>query len=147
MIGNNYIQSFNIFCDIPAPTPTPLLLSVTQQVSSWIIKVPTNVTAVEGSCVVVPCHTQPHFRVIWYKNDSIYYPKVYDRFYPDTVEDQFRGRTSIVGEAMEGNCTLKIDDVRRADHNVQIYVWINPITESYQTFHRQLVTIVVGKCL
>ncbi|XP_076004647.1 myelin-associated glycoprotein-like [Genypterus blacodes] len=118
---------------------------VTKQLSGWTINVPTKVTATEGSCVVVPCHTQPHLRVIWYMYDSKDYPKVYDKYYPDTVEDQFRGRTSLVGEAMEGNCSLKIDDVRRDDNNVQIYVWINPISESYQAFLPQLVTIIVEK--
>ncbi|XP_078143151.1 sialic acid-binding Ig-like lectin 5 [Centroberyx gerrardi] len=122
------------------------ILVVQQQVSSWIIKVPTVVTALEGSCVEVPCHTQRHRRVIWYQYDSLYYPKVYDGLSPHTVEGQFRGRTSVLGNAAEGNCTLRINRVRGADNNLQVYVWINPDEKPSQKFHQQIVTIrVVGR--
>ncbi|XP_036931335.1 myelin-associated glycoprotein-like isoform X3 [Acanthopagrus latus] len=117
--------------------------SVLQQVRGWVISVPKTVTAVEGSCVVVPCQTQPHSRVIWYKYHNTVYPVVYDGHSPHKVEDQFEGRTSVVGKATEGNCTLKINDVRSADNNIKVYVWINPDSKSTQKFHHQTVTISV----
>ena len=121
-------------------------ISVLQQVRGWDITVPKTVTAVEGSCVVVPCHTKPHSRVKWYQYHATKYPVVYDRDQPHKVEHQFRGRTSVVGKAADGNCTLVINDVRRTDNNIQVYVWINPDSVSTQKFYLQTVTIsVIGK--
>uniref|UniRef100_A0A8C4DKF0 Ig-like domain-containing protein n=1 Tax=Dicentrarchus labrax TaxID=13489 RepID=A0A8C4DKF0_DICLA len=119
-------------------------ISVLQQVRSWSITLPKTVTAVEGSCVVVPCQTQPHSRVIWYQYHDINYPVVFDGLHPHATVQQFKGRTSVLGKAAEGNCTLRINDVTRAD-NVQIYVWINPDSKTTQKFHYQTVTILVEK--
>uniref|UniRef100_A0A3B4U9F6 Immunoglobulin V-set domain-containing protein n=1 Tax=Seriola dumerili TaxID=41447 RepID=A0A3B4U9F6_SERDU len=91
-------------------------------VKSWIINVPTEITAVEGSCVVVPCQTQPHSQVNWYQYHTLHYPVVYDKLHPDKIEEQFRGRTSVQGNAADGNCTLMIDNVRGDDNNLQVYV-------------------------
>ncbi|KAM3613721.1 uncharacterized protein V6R79_004216 [Siganus canaliculatus] len=118
---------------------------VLQQYRSWTITVPRTVTAVEGSCVVVPCHTQNHSRVIWYQYHSVRYPVVYDGLDPRAVESKFRGRTSAPGEAKEGNCTLMIDNMRREDNKLQVYVWINPGTKANMKFHQQLVTINVER--
>uniref|UniRef100_A0A671Y1W9 Ig-like domain-containing protein n=1 Tax=Sparus aurata TaxID=8175 RepID=A0A671Y1W9_SPAAU len=118
-------------------------ISVLQQVRGWDITVPKTVTAVEGSCVVVPCHTKPHSRVKWYQYHATKYPVVYDRAQPHKVEHQFKGRTSVVGKAADGNCTLVINDVRRTDNNIQVYAWINPDSSSTQKFHLQTVTISV----
>lgn len=120
-------------------------ISVLQQVRSWKITVPQTVFAVEGSCVVIPCQTEQHERVIWYQYDNIHYPVVYDGAQPNSVEARFRGRTSVLGKAAEGNCSLKINKVQRADNYLKIYVWINPDHKQNQKFHHQIVTIVVGK--
>ncbi|XP_078027873.1 B-cell receptor CD22 isoform X1 [Epinephelus lanceolatus] len=120
-------------------------ISVLQQARSWTINVPTTITAVEGSCVVVPCKTQPHSQVTWYRYHSVIYPVVYDGHHPASVEDQFRGRTSVTGEAAEGNCTLVIDKVKSADNNLRVYVWIDPDSKSNQKFYDQTVTIIVER--
>ncbi|KAK1895078.1 Myelin-associated glycoprotein [Dissostichus eleginoides] len=120
-------------------------ISMLQQVISWSITVPNTVTAVEGSCVVVPCQTQPHSRVRWYQYHQMHYPVVYDGHLPNAVEKQFRGRTSILGEASEGNCSLMIDNVKTSDNNLKMYVWINPDSKSTQKFHHQTVTISVER--
>ncbi|XP_034095891.1 myelin-associated glycoprotein-like [Gymnodraco acuticeps] len=120
-------------------------ISMLQQVISWNINVPKTVTAVEGSCVVVPCQTKPHSRVIWYQYHTINYPVVYDGRRPNAVEKQFRGRTSILGEASEGNCSLMIDNVKTSDNNLRTYVWIDPDSDSTQKFHHQTVTISVER--
>ncbi|XP_020489160.3 myelin-associated glycoprotein isoform X1 [Labrus bergylta] len=118
--------------------------SVLQQVRSWNITVPKTVTAVEGSCAVVPCQTKAHVRVTWYQYSKMYYPVVYDR-YPPTVEQQFRGRTSVKGAATEGNCTLTIKNIRRTDNNLKVYVWINPDSITSQKFYDQTVTVYVER--
>ncbi|KAK9514173.1 hypothetical protein VZT92_027659 [Zoarces viviparus] len=116
-----------------------------QQVRSWSITVPTTVTAVEGSCVVVPCQTQSHSQVAWYRYHDIHYPVVYDGRNPTKVDNQFRGRTSVLGKAAEGNCTLMIDNVKKADNNLLVYVWINPDSKPAQKFYQQTVTIIVER--
>uniref|UniRef100_A0A672G0A5 Ig-like domain-containing protein n=1 Tax=Salarias fasciatus TaxID=181472 RepID=A0A672G0A5_SALFA len=101
-------------------------ISVVQQANIWVINTPTTVTAVEGSCVVVPCQTQPHYRVIWYQYHKINYPVVYDGLKPQTMEYQFSGRTSVPGDASEGNCSLLIANMKRNEHQLKVYAWINP---------------------
>lgn len=94
---------------------------------------------------MVPCQTEPHDRVIWYQYHNIKYPVVYDGSHPYNVEKQFRGRTTVLGEAAAGNCTLMIDNVMRADNSLRVYVWINPDSQTTQKFHGQAVTIFVGE--
>lgn len=92
---------------------------------------------------MVPCQTQSHSHVAWYKYQKTGYPVVYDKYNPGSAEPQFRGRTSVPGNATAGNCTLMIENARWDDNNVQVYVWIWP--ESKQRFYDQTVTIIVGK--
>lgn len=133
-------------------TPSSLCLlsphagvSIVQQVRGWTITMPKTVKAVEGSCAVVPCQTEPHSRVIWYQYHNTHYPVLYDGHRPFKVEDQFRGRTTVKGVAAEGNCTLTIYDMRREENYLQVYVWINPESKAPQRFYDQTVTIIVGK--
>ncbi|CAB1333503.1 unnamed protein product, partial [Coregonus sp. 'balchen'] len=111
----------------------------------WMVKVPNTVKAVDGSCVEISCHTAPHHRVIWYRYHSINYPKVYDGKGPTSVEASFRGRTSVPGNAAEGDCTLRFESVTLIDNNLQLFVWINPDELATQKFHHQIVRITVEK--
>ncbi|XP_059195069.1 myelin-associated glycoprotein-like [Centropristis striata] len=120
-------------------------ISTLQQLQSWTITLPTTISAVEGSCVVVPCQTQHHSRVVWYQYHNIHYPIVYDQHNPTRVENQFKGRTSVLGEAAKGNCTLMINNMKVEDNNLRIYVWINPDSTTNQKFHQQTVTIIVER--
>lgn len=99
--------------------------------------------AVDGSCVEVSCHTTPHHRVIWYLYHSFQYPKLYDGKEPTSVEDSFRGRTSVPGNSAKGDCTLRIESVTWRDNNLKLYVWINPDESATQKFHHQFVTITI----
>ncbi|KAJ8404986.1 hypothetical protein AAFF_G00329070 [Aldrovandia affinis] len=109
----------------------------------WNVEMPGSVNAVVGSCVVVPCQTSVHQRVIWYQYHSVKYPKVYDSQDPAGVIAQFRGRTSLLGMAREGNCSLRIEAVRPEDNGISLYVWINPDKKSKQKFYNQIVVIRV----
>ncbi|XP_034144606.1 sialic acid-binding Ig-like lectin 5 [Esox lucius] len=106
-----------------------------------MVKVPDTVMAVDGSCVEVSCQTAPHYRVIWYEYHSISYPKVYDGKDPASVGTNFKGRTS-VGNASEGDCTLRMERVTWTDDNLCLYVWINPEVEK-QKFYEQKIRIKV----
>ncbi|XP_035382010.1 myelin-associated glycoprotein-like isoform X4 [Electrophorus electricus] len=89
------------------------------------VRVPKSVTAIKGTCVVVPCSTTSHTYATWYKYQRSGYPPVYSKDTKDII-NQFRGRTSLLGNAMQGNCSLKIDNVRQEDGGISVYVWINP---------------------
>ncbi|KAK1784428.1 hypothetical protein P4O66_001580, partial [Electrophorus voltai] len=99
------------------------LLSCSCQCSK--VQVPKSVTAIKGTCVVVPCSTTSHTYATWYKYQRSGYPPVYSKDTKDII-NQFRGRTSLLGNAMQGNCSLKIDNVRQEDGGISLYVWINP---------------------
>uniref|UniRef100_A0A4W4E5K0 Ig-like domain-containing protein n=1 Tax=Electrophorus electricus TaxID=8005 RepID=A0A4W4E5K0_ELEEL len=89
------------------------------------VRVPKSVTAIKGTCVVVPCSTTSHTYATWYKYQRSGYPPVYSNDTKDII-NQFRGRTSLLGNATQGNCSLKIDNVRQEDGGISVYVWINP---------------------
>ncbi|XP_076868534.1 sialic acid-binding Ig-like lectin 5 [Brachyhypopomus gauderio] len=89
------------------------------------VKVPKSVTAIQGNCVVVPCRTGPHTHATWYKYQRSGYPTVYSTNTKDIIH-QFRRRTSLLGSSAQGNCSLKINNVRQEDHGISVYVWINP---------------------
>ncbi|KAG9283785.1 myelin-associated glycoprotein-like isoform X3 [Astyanax mexicanus] len=93
----------------------------------WDVQVPESVTAVEGSCVTLPCSTSPHSDVIWYLYRKSSYPIVYSRKTED-IRDDFRGRTSAPGSSSEGNCSLRIDRVRPDENELKLYPWIHPDT-------------------
>ncbi|XP_060717715.1 myelin-associated glycoprotein-like isoform X2 [Tachysurus vachellii] len=89
----------------------------------WEANVPKTVTAVRDSCVLVPCNTFPYSKVIWYKYKSVGYPVVYSNE-QSGIMDQFKGRTSVPGDAENGNCTLRINNVQTEDSEVDLYVWV-----------------------
>ncbi|KAG9283786.1 B-cell receptor CD22-like isoform X1, partial [Astyanax mexicanus] len=93
----------------------------------WDVKVPESVTAVEGSCVTLPCKTSSHSHVVWYWDITGRDPIVYSSNNGD-ITDNFRGRTSVPGDPAEGDCSLRIDRVRPEDNDKKLYPWIHPDT-------------------
>uniref|UniRef100_W5K4F0 Immunoglobulin domain-containing protein n=1 Tax=Astyanax mexicanus TaxID=7994 RepID=W5K4F0_ASTMX len=86
----------------------------------WDVLVPKSVTAVEGSCVTLPCSTSPHSDVVWYLYRKASSPIVYSRKTED-IRDDFRGRTSAPGSSSEGDCSLTIDRVRPDENDESLY--------------------------
>ncbi|KAG9283787.1 B-cell receptor CD22-like isoform X1, partial [Astyanax mexicanus] len=86
----------------------------------WDVKVPESVTAVEGSCVTLPCKTSSHSHVVWYWDITGRDPIVYSSNNGD-ITDNFRGRTSVPGDPAEGDCSLRIDRVRPEDNDKKLY--------------------------
>ncbi|KAG7469038.1 hypothetical protein MATL_G00124610 [Megalops atlanticus] len=111
---------------------------------SWKVEIPQEVSAVKGSCLLVPCQTSPHDRVVWYQYHTIKWLKVYDSRDPGGVEAQFKGRTSVVGNASEGNCSLRINAVRPADDSVRLYVWIYPEQDNKRLLGQTVTIKVLG---
>ncbi|XP_073340707.1 uncharacterized protein [Pagrus major] len=79
--------------------------------------VPYRFTALTGSCVVIPCTFQyqgdvPLTRGMWSKKTGgVIFHKA-----RSLVLDHFKGRTKILGDLTEGNCTLEIDDINSFDN-------------------------------
>ncbi|XP_072547729.1 uncharacterized protein [Salminus brasiliensis] len=76
------------------------------------------ITALTRSCVVIPCTFETgkedvtRLRGLWYnsKGEYVYHPGL------SNVMDNFKGRTELLGELDEKNCTLEIDDVQAHDN-------------------------------
>ncbi|XP_056457914.1 sialic acid-binding Ig-like lectin 14 [Gadus chalcogrammus] len=88
--------------------------------SSWTADIPSSITALIGSCVVIPCSFDyPHFVPkpstqfvgVWFdQNDSIIYHPVSSR-----MVESYRGRVSYLGDINGKNCTVMIDPVKESD--------------------------------
>ncbi|KAL4657678.1 hypothetical protein GN956_G5062 [Arapaima gigas] len=89
------------------------------QADRWRVQVPGTVSALQGSCVVVPCtFTYPGrerkrltFAGMWLTKDGVFV------YHPDAEEvaRRFRGRTSLAGDLGRSDCSLKIDHVQQND--------------------------------
>ncbi|XP_075462787.1 B-cell receptor CD22-like [Ascaphus truei] len=78
-----------------------------------------SITALKGSCVEIPCtFTRPkdtaEISVIWYFYRRRSYPQAFNNNNPSAVASQYRGRTSLVGNATN-SCSLRIEDFRTSD--------------------------------
>ncbi|XP_029115946.1 myelin-associated glycoprotein-like [Scleropages formosus] len=107
--------------------------------AQWSVTMPGHITALTGSCVIIPCqftcpwNYQPK-EVVWYQYVSYGYPLVYSKNKPGGVIEKFRYKTELVGNATEKNCSLKIKDVHSTQNQEKIYVWIDPDMISYRDY-------------
>ncbi|XP_061572558.1 sialic acid-binding Ig-like lectin 13 isoform X2 [Cololabis saira] len=97
-----------------------ICFKVTQtEASSWTARIPSSVTGLLGSCVVIPCSfnypdpqkTHPEFTGIWVNDADGYI------FHPQgsPMLQQYRGRTKLVGNIRDKNCSLKIERLQESD--------------------------------
>ena len=96
----------------------PWLISLFTALYELAAEVPYRFSALAGSCVVIPCsfpfqEDLPFTRGVWTKkrNGEVIYHNA-----QGDVADHFKGRTKIVGELNEGNCSLEIDDINPFDN-------------------------------
>ncbi|XP_033182279.1 sialoadhesin-like [Anabas testudineus] len=92
---------------------------VQTEASTWTATVPSSVQGIDGSCVVIPCsYNYPEsgkqitgYTGIWYKviEDVIYHKD------KNQIKQEFKGRTELVGDITQKNCSLKIDPLRQSD--------------------------------
>lgn len=88
----------------------------------WKVTVAKQLDALEGSCVVIPClFTHPHgnlptsrLRGTWYLS-NIPDHRIYDED-SDEIEEKFKGRTELLGQLGQNNCTLEIVKIKNFDY-------------------------------
>ncbi|XP_039626492.1 myelin-associated glycoprotein-like isoform X2 [Polypterus senegalus] len=122
----------------PGLAPLCLLLTaVCTNCQSWTLSVPHKISALQGSCVVVPCEvTYPgvpksanEVTTIWYKNSD-------KKF--NSKEQVVRWKE--IGDIERRNCTLEIDQVENADAG-QLQFRIEVKNVNSYSFKENLVTM------
>ncbi|KAJ8289775.1 hypothetical protein GJAV_G00005190 [Gymnothorax javanicus] len=94
--------------------------------NSWTAEIPQTITALLGSCVVVPCkfnypnpgRESPHLKGIWHMRNSeqlIYHPD------SSSVMEKYRGRTNLIGDLGLKNCSLRINLLEKTDNGPFIF--------------------------
>ncbi|CAJ1061623.1 uncharacterized protein LOC122881428 isoform X3 [Xyrichtys novacula] len=132
------------------------ILGITSCISrAWIVKMPSNIRGLLGSCLVIPCSFDYHEypprrpdRVVWYQYVSHGYPLVYDNWYPNNVINVFKGKTKAFTSTTFKKCTLQIFPVTKSHHMQRIYPWVDPEnvgSSTYRFFDRTVKIEVVGK--
>uniref|UniRef100_A0A4W5K5I6 Ig-like domain-containing protein n=1 Tax=Hucho hucho TaxID=62062 RepID=A0A4W5K5I6_9TELE len=87
--------------------------------SSWTAEVPSSVSGLQGSCIVIPCsfnYPDPEKKPseligIWFKDK---YEIIYHTDSSSTIAD-YRSRTKLVGDLWQKNCSLRIDPLHPSD--------------------------------
>ncbi|KAK3560905.1 hypothetical protein QTP86_022883 [Hemibagrus guttatus] len=128
-----------------------ITLSVQRSMGSldWSFTMPNAITAIRGSCVVIPCNYEfknvQHSKtnVKWYKLSNTGYSLVYDQPTHNIIQ-QFRGKTSLFGSSNDKNCSLKIQPLDMQHSQERLFPWMdpNPI-ESYHSKNFDHVTIAL----
>lgn len=108
----------------------------------WEANVQGPVKAIRGSCVLVPCHTVSYSEVKWYKYKGVGYPVVYSRDHSEIMEE-FKWRTSVPGYSQDGNCSLRINNVKQQDGEVDLYVWVWRYGGDHKGFYDRTIKINV----
>ncbi|XP_065136659.1 myelin-associated glycoprotein-like isoform X1 [Paramisgurnus dabryanus] len=84
----------------------------------WNAEIQKSVVGLSDSCVVIPCKfnypsnekTYKEFTGIWFKDKAVIYHKETSK-----IIDKFKGRTSLLGDLHQKNCTLKINSLQPSD--------------------------------
>ncbi|XP_060754132.1 myelin-associated glycoprotein isoform X2 [Neoarius graeffei] len=108
----------------------PLLLLVRDIHAQWNVWMPRDISAMTNSCVVIPCTfiypsgVRPYRGThgIWYfaqPYPQLFPPVVY-KSRTDIVHESYKGRTKLLGDLSQKNCTLQISNLG-AEHAGKYY--------------------------
>uniref|UniRef100_A0A8C7WMC4 Myelin associated glycoprotein n=1 Tax=Oryzias sinensis TaxID=183150 RepID=A0A8C7WMC4_9TELE len=108
----------------------PLLLIIRNADSQWNVWVPRDITAMTNSCVVIPCtfmypsSIRPYRGIhgIWYYGQPYpqLFPPVVFKSRTEVVHESYKGRTKLLGDLNQRNCTLLIGNIG-AEHSGRYY--------------------------
>ncbi|XP_059370079.1 myelin-associated glycoprotein isoform X3 [Carassius carassius] len=108
----------------------PLLLILKDVSAQWNVWMPKDISAMTNSCVVIPCSftypsgIRPYRGVhgIWYFGHPYpqLFPPVVYKSRTDIVHESYNGRTKLLGDLMQKNCTLLINNVG-VEHSGRYY--------------------------
>nr|XP_055053791.1 sialic acid-binding Ig-like lectin 5 [Misgurnus anguillicaudatus] len=95
-----------------------LRASSASEKNPWNAEIPKSVVGLSGSCVVIPCKfnypsegkTYNEFTGIWYKDGSVIYHKE-----TSEIIENFKSRSTLLGDLHHKNCTLKINSLQPSD--------------------------------
>ncbi|XP_065136676.1 myelin-associated glycoprotein-like [Paramisgurnus dabryanus] len=94
-------------------------------VDSWNAEIPNSVVGLSGSCVVIPCKfNYPSDRKSYYQFTGIWYTDKYDIIYhkeTNKIISKFRGRTTLLGDLHQKDCTLKINSLHHSDGGTYMF--------------------------
>lgn len=115
----------------------------------WSFTMPSTITGIRGSCVVIPCNYEfknvQHGKtnVKWYKLSNTGYSLVYDQPTHNILQ-QFRGKTSLFSSSNDKNCSLKIQPLDMQHSQERLFPWMDPKPiESYHSKNFDHVTIAL----
>ncbi|XP_062872633.1 myelin-associated glycoprotein isoform X2 [Trichomycterus rosablanca] len=99
----------------------PFLLLLRDITAQWNVWMPRDISAMTNSCVVIPCtFTYPSAvrpyrgtHGIWYFGQPYpqLYPPVVFKSRTDIVHESYKGRTKLLGDLGQKNCTLQINNL------------------------------------
>ncbi|XP_073719466.1 sialic acid-binding Ig-like lectin 14, partial [Misgurnus anguillicaudatus] len=95
-----------------------LRASSASEKNPWNAEIPKSIVGLSGSCVVIPCKfnypsegkTYNEFTGIWYKDGSVIYHKE-----TSEIIENFKSRSTLLGDLHHKNCTLKINSLQPSD--------------------------------
>lgn len=128
-----------------------ICFSFVYNTGNWA-KIPTNVSALKGSCVVIPCEFN-FSRFDEYAKDVLGMWQ-YDNFgkyinHPSSSEvvSSFKGRTDLIGDLQKHNCSLKIDAVKVDDTGPFCFRFEVPGIDRASYLHHKVFIHVKGESL
>ncbi|XP_066515744.1 myelin-associated glycoprotein isoform X2 [Hoplias malabaricus] len=99
----------------------PLLLLVRDISAQWTVWMPRDISAMTNSCVVIPCTfiypaaVKPYRGIhgIWYFGQPYpqLFPPVVYKSRTEIVHESYKGRTKLLGDLSQKNCTLQINNL------------------------------------
>ncbi|XP_036393870.1 myelin-associated glycoprotein-like isoform X1 [Megalops cyprinoides] len=108
----------------------PFLMVIKDVSSQWNVWMPRDISAMTNSCVVIPCTfmypsgIRPYRGVhgIWYFGQPYpqFFPPVVYKSRTDIVHESYKGRTKLLGDLSQRNCTLRIGNIG-TEHSGRYY--------------------------
>lgn len=113
--------SREVVCDVRSVCSAACLWRNTPALS---LSVPEKVSALEGSCVVIPCSLSPVsstqiMEVLVKRSSSVFILKktVFSSHRIDVIHPDYRNRVSLAGNISSGDCSIVIGRIRKEDQN------------------------------